>query len=85
LKSAKNGKMIVWRGMRISVVAVGIGPAGAFMLTRFMASFLYGVTARDPVVFVTVPVILIVAALGAAWLPARMITRLDVTSALRCE
>jgi putative ABC transport system permease protein len=77
--------MIVFQGMRLTFAAVAIGIVGAFMLTRFLAAFLFGVTERDPIVFVSVPVVVIVAALFAVWLPARAIARMDLVSALRHE
>jgi putative ABC transport system permease protein len=77
--------MIVSQGMRLILVAVTTGIAGAFALTRFMTGFLFGVTERDPVVFVGVPAILIAAALIAVWLPARTIARMDPIRALRSE
>jgi putative ABC transport system permease protein len=77
--------MIVSQGMRLILVAVTTGIAGAFALTRFMTRFLFGVTERDPVVFVGVPAILIAAALIAVWLPARTIARMDPVRALRSE
>ena len=77
--------MIVSQGMRLTFIAVAIGIAGAFVLTRFMTRFLFGVTERDPLVFVGVPAVVIVAALVAVWLPARAIARMDTIRALRSE
>ena len=51
-------KMIVYQGMRLAVVGVLIGIASAFGLTRFIASFLFGVKAWDPVVFISIPILL---------------------------
>jgi len=77
--------MVVLQGMRLAVVGVIIGVAGAFGLTRLIASLLYGVQARDPIVFVIIPLLLSVAALVAVWVPARRATRIDPVQALRCE
>jgi len=71
--------------MRLALVGVAIGVASAFGLTRILASFLFGVTARDPTVFVSVPLILTVIALVAVWLPARRAARVDPAVALRYE
>jgi predicted permease len=78
-------KLVVWQGMRLAVVGVVVGIAAAFGLTRFIASFLFGVKSWDPLVFVTVPVILTVVALVAVWLPATRASKLDPMQALRVE
>jgi ABC-type antimicrobial peptide transport system permease subunit len=62
-----------------------IGVAVAFGLSRFIATFLFGVTARDPLVFAGVPALLAVVALLAVWLPARRASRVDPIIALRYE
>jgi putative ABC transport system permease protein len=77
--------LIVWHGMRLAIVGVAIGIAAAFGLTRFIASFLFGVKTWDPTVFVTVPVILSAVALLAVWMPATRASRLDPQKALRIE
>ena len=77
--------IIVSQGMRLTAVAVTFGILGALVLTRFMTNFLFGVTERDPWIFVGVPALVIVAALAAVWLPARAIARIDTIRALRSE
>jgi hypothetical protein len=77
--------MVIGQGMRLALVGVAIGVASALGLTRILASFLFGVTARDPMVFVSVPLILSVIALVAVWLPARRAARIDPAVALRYE
>ena len=64
-------------------MVIGIG--AAFGLTRLIASFLFGVKTWDPLVFVTVPVILSLVALLAVWMPATHASRLDPQQALRIE
>jgi putative ABC transport system permease protein len=78
-------KLVVWQGMRLAVVGVILGIGAAFGLTRFIASFLFGVKSWDPLVFVTVPVILTAVALVAVWLPATRASKLDPMQALRVE
>jgi predicted permease len=63
--------MVVFQGLRLALLGIGIGVASAFGLTKLIASLLYGVKARDPLVFVGVPLLLAVVALLAVWLPAR--------------
>ena len=77
--------LMVWQGMRLAIVGVVVGVAAAFGLTRFLASFLYGVKSWDPLAFMTVPLILSVVALVAVWFPARRAARLDPQQALRIE
>jgi predicted permease len=83
--SPRVRNMVIGQGMRLALVGVAIGVASAFGLTRILASFLFGVTARDPTVFVSVPLILSVIALVAVWLPARRAARVDPAVALRYE
>ena len=78
-------KLVVWHGMRLALVGVAIGVAASFGLTRFIASFLFGVKTSDPLVFVTVPIVLSLVALLAVWMPATRASRLDPLKALRIE
>ena len=77
--------LVVWQGMQLTIAGVVAGVVAAFGLTRLIASFLFGVKAWDPIVFVTVPVILAAVALLAVWLPAARASRLDPIEALRVE
>jgi ABC-type lipoprotein release transport system permease subunit len=71
--------------MQLTIAGVAVGLCAAFALTRLIAGFLFGVKSWDPIVFVTVPVILSLVALLAVWLPATRASRLDPTEALRVE
>ena len=77
--------MILGQGMRLAVIGVVIGLAGAFGLSHFIESFLFGVKARDPPVFVGVPLLLGGVALLATWIPALRASRVDPVDALRGE
>ncbi len=77
--------MVVGQGMALALTGIAIGLAAAFWLARLITSFLFGVTATDPLVFVGVPVLLTVVALLAVWLPARRASRVDPLIALRYE
>ena len=81
--SAGVRNMIVSQGMRLASSGVAIGIPAALALTRFLASFLFGVKPWDPLVFLAVPAILIAAALAAVWIPARRAAATDAASALR--
>jgi putative ABC transport system permease protein len=77
--------MIVRQGVGIALVGIVIGIASALALTRVIASSLFGVTARDPISFATVPVVLCAVALLGVWFPARRAARVDPLVALRYE
>jgi predicted permease len=78
-------KLVVWHGMRLALLGVVLGIGAAFGLTRFLASFLFGVKVWDPMVFVAVPLILTGVALLAVWLPATRASKLNPMVALRVE
>jgi putative ABC transport system permease protein len=69
--------------MRLAFVGVVIGVAAAFYLTRFIASFLFGVKALDPLVFIVAPIVLSGVALIVVWLPALRASGVDPINALR--
>jgi putative ABC transport system permease protein len=77
--------MVVWQGMRLALVGLVLGVAASFALARFIATFLYGTTARDPMIFGGVPLLLAFVALVAVWIPARRASRVDPIIALRYE
>ena len=77
--------MVVMQGMRLALVGVVIGLASAYGLTRFIASFLFGVKALDPAVFAAIPLLLTAVALLAVWIPARRASRVDPVIALRSQ
>jgi predicted permease len=77
--------MVVWQGMRLVLVGVLVGIAAALALSRLIAAFLYGVQSWDPLVFVSVPLVLAAVALVALWWPARRASRVDPSLAMRSE
>jgi predicted permease len=77
--------LIVGQGMILALSGVAIGMAGAFALTRFMNSLLFGITATDALTFTSIPVLLILVALLASFIPARRAARVDPMASLRCE
>jgi len=77
--------MVLRQGMLLALIGVVVGVGGAFWLTRFLASFLFGVKAWDPTAFIVTPLILCGVALVAIWIPARRATRVDPMTALRFE
>jgi len=78
-------RMVVAQGMSLAMVGVVIGLAAAFGLAKLITSFLFGVTAKDPVVFAGVPIVLALVALVAVWFPAHRASKVDPLIALRAE
>jgi putative ABC transport system permease protein len=82
---ARIRNLVVGKGMLTTGLGVLLGLAAAAFLARFLAGFLFGVQAWDPMVFIAVPVLLAVVALFAMWIPAGRASRLEPTQALRFE
>jgi ABC-type antimicrobial peptide transport system permease subunit len=67
------------------LVGAVLGLAGALLLTRLMASLLYGISPRDPLTFSAVTLLLTGVGFLASYIPARRASKVDPTIALRCE
>jgi putative ABC transport system permease protein len=78
-------RLIVDDGMRLVIIGLVLGLAGAFALTRVFASLLLGVGTTDPLTFIGVPSLLIIVALLACLIPARRATKVNPLRALRHE
>ena len=78
-------RAVVGQGLKLTLIGVVLGLAGAVALTRILSSLLYDVTATDPLTLVFVSLVLAAIALLASYLPARRAARIDPMAALRYE
>ncbi len=78
-------KLVVGDGLRLAIIGVAIGLAGALGLMRFLSSLLYGVKPTDPLTLAAVSLLLIAVALLASYIPARRAAKVDPMVALRYE
>ncbi len=77
--------MVMRQGMMYAAIGVVVGAGGAFALARQISSFLFGVRVWDPLVFGTIPVVLLATAALAVWQPAVRATQVDPATSLRQE
>jgi predicted permease len=77
--------IVLGEGGKMALVGIVIGLAASLVVTRFMATMLFGVSATDPLTFVVVAFILLSVTLLACWIPARRAMRVDPMVALRYE
>jgi putative ABC transport system permease protein len=78
-------RLVVGKGLGLAIIGVITGLAGSLLLTRFMGSLLYGISATDPVTLATVSLLLMAVAALASYVPARRATKVDPMVALRYE
>ena len=78
-------RLVVAHGLALSCVGVGLGVAGALVLTRFLASMLYGIRPTDPLTYLGVSLLLGGVAILASYIPARRAAKVDPMEALRYE
>ena len=84
-------KMVIKQGMVLTVIGVVLGLGGAYMLTKYLESWmqlskmLYGVQLSDPMTYGVIAALLTVVSLLACYIPARRATKVDPMIALRYE
>jgi putative ABC transport system permease protein len=77
--------LVLRQGIKLAVLGVLLGLVGALILTRWLSSLLYGVSATDPLTFAVITLLPLIIATLASWLPARRATKVDPLVALRHE
>ncbi len=78
-------RLILGQGAKLALLGLGTGAVAALVLTHFMASLLYGISATDPLTFAAVCITLLGVAVAACYIPARRAMRVDPIIALRHE
>jgi putative ABC transport system permease protein len=78
-------RLVLGRGLRLACAGVVVGLLLALAATRFLGAMLFGVSAWDPSVFAGAAALVLIAALLAAWIPARRALAIDPAAALRAD
>jgi ABC-type antimicrobial peptide transport system permease subunit len=84
-RNSEVRRMFLRQGLAMTAIGIAVGLAGAFALSRWMSSLLFGVSPKDPVTYAAVSLVLIIAAALACYLPACRATRVDPMESLRAE
>jgi ABC-type antimicrobial peptide transport system permease subunit len=77
--------LILKEGAKFAAVGIGLGLSGAFVVTRWLSSELYGVSASDPITYVGVALAMALISMLACYIPARRAMSIDPLIALRYE
>jgi len=76
---------VIRQSLELVIAGLVLGAAAAMLLSRLLSSFLYGISAQDPLTFVAVAGLLVLLALAAGYIPARRATKVNPLTALRYE
>jgi ABC-type antimicrobial peptide transport system permease subunit len=75
--------LVIWQGLKMVVIGLGLGMLAALIFVRFIGSILYGVSGYDPVILASTAVVLGLTAVLACSLPALRAARINPITALR--
>lgn len=78
-------QMTVKQGLKPVSIGMMLGLAAAFLLTRLLASLLYGISATDPITFLGISLVLLAVAILASYIPGLRATKVDPITALRAQ
>jgi putative ABC transport system permease protein len=84
-KPSQIARLIVGQGLRLAVIGVVLGIAGALAVTRLIESLLFSISVTDPFVYTSLALLLLAIASLACYVPARRAMRIDPMTALRAE
>jgi ABC-type antimicrobial peptide transport system permease subunit len=82
---AEVARLILSRAFALALTGIAIGLAAALAAGRFLKTIVFQVSTSDPTIYVVVPLLLILIALAATWIPTRRAMRLDPAVALHVE
>jgi ABC-type antimicrobial peptide transport system permease subunit len=78
-------RMVVWRGMSLTLIGVALGLVAGLALTRVLKNLLFSVSATDPMIFTLIALLLFGVALIASYIPARRAAKVDPIRVLKSE
>jgi putative ABC transport system permease protein len=82
---ARVMRLVVGEGLRLAAIGIGIGAVLAFVVTRYLSRFLFGVSALDPLTFVGIALLLLAATALASYMPAFRAARVNPMVSVRAE
>jgi ABC-type antimicrobial peptide transport system permease subunit len=82
---AEVARLVLSRAFALALTGIAVGLGGALLTARFLKAFVFQVSANDPAIYALVPLLLIVVALAATWIPTRRAMKLDPAIALHVD